>query len=205
MDKIILGLLMIKDLTTYELRSIIEMNFTSMCSNSLGSIQAALKKLHEKNMVVYHELIEKGVNKKVYTLTPEGETCFLSWIQTSMVGGKTKDMELSKLFFMGFVPAQKRRSLVDSYLADLRKEKDQLENIKVGNSETIKSEYIAYLEENKIRLDRFLRNTDSSTTQTAVQEIIDFELLTLQFGIDRINFEIQWFEHLKEKLVVEME
>lgn len=43
MDKIILGLLMLKKLTIYELRSIIEMNFTSMCSNSMGSIQAAIK------------------------------------------------------------------------------------------------------------------------------------------------------------------
>ena len=35
-----------------------------MCSDSLGSIQAALKKLLMLEMVTFEELVEKGVNKK---------------------------------------------------------------------------------------------------------------------------------------------
>ena len=44
MDKLILGLLMIKHFTVYEIRQVMRQNFSSMCSDSLGSIQAALKK-----------------------------------------------------------------------------------------------------------------------------------------------------------------
>lgn len=201
MDKIILGLLMIKKLTIYELRSIIEMNFTSMCSNSMGSIQAAIKKLLEKKMIVYEELVENSVNKKFYTLTNEGKECFLEWVQTAMISGKMKDMELSKLFFMGFVPTKKRLSLIESYLADLKKEKEHLENIKKQDSNTAKLQYIAYIEKNKIEFNHFLQVSENSNIQKEVQDIIDFELLTLQFGIDRTNFEIEWFEKLKNKLI----
>ncbi|MDB0440115.1 PadR family transcriptional regulator [Clostridioides difficile] len=201
MDKIILGLLMIKKLTIYELRSIIEMNFTSMCSNSMGSIQAAIKKLLEKKMIVYEELVENSVNKKFYILTNEGKECFLEWVQTAMISGKMKDMELSKLFFMGFVPTKKRLSLIESYLADLKKEKDHLENIKKQDNNTSKLQYIAYIEKNKTEFNHFLKISKNSNIQKEVQDIIDFELLTLQFGIDRTNFEIEWFEKLKNKLI----
>lgn len=50
MDKIILGILMPRRLTAYEMRNIIRENFKSMCSDSLGSIQSALKKLVEKQL-----------------------------------------------------------------------------------------------------------------------------------------------------------
>ncbi|MCC0647732.1 helix-turn-helix transcriptional regulator [Clostridioides difficile] len=201
MDKIILGLLMIKKLTIYELRNIIEMNFTSMCSSSMGSIQAAIKKLLEKKMIVYEEFVENSVNKKFYTLTNEGKECFLEWVQTAMISGKMKDMELSKLFFMGFVPTKKRLPLIESYLADLKKEKEQLENIKKQDNNTAKLQYIAYIEKNKTEFSHFLKVTENSNIQKDIQDIIDFELLTLQFGIDRTNFEIEWFEKLKNKLI----
>nr|UWI49898.1 PadR family transcriptional regulator [Clostridioides difficile] len=201
MDKIILGLLMIKKLTIYELRSIIEMNFTSMCSSSMGSIQAAIKKLLEKKMIVYEELVENSVNKKFYTLTNEGKECFLEWVQTAMISGKIKDMELSKLFFMGFVPTKKRLPLIESYLVDLKKEKEQLENIKKQDSNVAKLQYIDYIEKNKTEFSHFLKVSENSNIQKEVQDIIDFELLTLQFGIDRTNFEIEWFEKLKNKLI----
>ncbi|MGX9758435.1 hypothetical protein ACWYRQ_19325 [Clostridioides difficile] len=201
MDKIILGLLMIKKLTIYELRSIIEINFTSMCSNSMGSIQAAIKKLLEKKMIVYEELVENSVNKKFYTLTNEGKECFLEWVQTAMISGKVKDMELSKLFFMGFVPTKKRLPLIESYLVDLKKEKEQLENIKKQDSNVAKLQYIDYIEKNKAEFSHFLKVSENSNIQKEVQDIIDFELLTLQFGIDRTNFEIEWFEKLKNKLI----
>lgn len=49
-------------------------------------------------MIVYEEFVENSVNKKFYALTDAGKACFLEWVETSMVAGKVKDMELSKLF-----------------------------------------------------------------------------------------------------------
>lgn len=198
MDKIILGLLMFRGLTIYELRSFIETNFTSICSNSTGSIQAAIKRLREKNMVIYHEFIDNSINKKVYEITAEGKKFFMTWVQTSMLSGKEKNMELSKLFFMGFVPEEERGSLIDAYIEDLRQERDNLEKIKSASkdSEEKKVKYLAYLEE--------IGNIDSAEsrlrTQKKLDDILIFELATLQLSIDKIDFEIHWFEQFKDKL-----
>ena len=51
---------MIKHFTVYEIRQIIRQNFTSICSDSLGSIQAALKKLSQQEAVTFSEYVEKG-------------------------------------------------------------------------------------------------------------------------------------------------
>lgn len=203
MDKIILGLLMIKQLTIYELRGIIETNFTSMCSNSMGSIQAAIKKLLEQKMVVVEEFVENSVNKKQYMLTDLGRKCFLEWVQTAMLAGKMKDMELSKLFFMGFVPAQKRLGLIETHLADLKKEREQLERIQSQDENKSKLEYITYLEKNAVTKNHFLQTTGQLNVQSGTNEIVNFELLTLQFGIDRMNFEIEWFTKLRNQLASE--
>lgn len=200
MDKIILGLLMIKQLTIYELRSIIETNFTSMCSNSMGSIQAAIKKLLEQEMVMFDEFVENSVNKKYYALTDLGKTCFLKWVQTSMIPGKIKDMELSKLFFMGFVPVQKRLSLIEAHLADLKKERGKLESIRSQNESTSELEYRTYLEKNSAQKNHLLLTTGQLNVQNGINDIVNFELLTLQLGIDRINFEIEWFAKLRDQL-----
>lgn len=203
MDKIILGLLMIKQLTIYELRGIIETNFTSMCSNSMGSIQAAIKKLLEQKMVMFEEFVENSVNKKQYMLTDLGRKCFLEWVQTAMVAGKMKDMELSKLFFMGFVPIEKRLGLIETHLADLIKEREQLESIQKQDESKNKREYITYLGKNKAQENHLLQATGQLDVQIGTNEIIKFELLTLQFGIDRINFEIEWFTKLRNQLASE--
>ena len=44
MDKLILGLLMIKHFTVYEIRQVMRQNFSSMCSDSLGKYPSSLKK-----------------------------------------------------------------------------------------------------------------------------------------------------------------
>lgn len=65
MDIIILGLLMIQNCTIYEMKKVIETNFTNISSSSIGSIQAAVKKLLSKNMICFSEYVEDSVNKKV--------------------------------------------------------------------------------------------------------------------------------------------
>ena len=53
MDTNILGLLMIGNWTIYEMRKMIETNFTSISSSSLGSMQTAIKKLLEMECITF--------------------------------------------------------------------------------------------------------------------------------------------------------
>ena len=104
MDKLILGLLMIKHFTVYEIRQVMRQNFSSMCSDSLGSIQAALKKLSQQGAVTYSEYVEKGKMKKEYAITASGRILFLEWLKTPIDMSKNKNMDLGKFLFMGYLP-----------------------------------------------------------------------------------------------------
>ena len=111
MDKIILGILMLMRLTTYEIRNIIRQNYNAMCSDSLGSIQVALKKLLQAGFVTCSEFVENGVNKKRYSIMDSGRTIFMDWLKTPVDMSKTKNMDLGQLVLMGLVPATQQTDM----------------------------------------------------------------------------------------------
>ena len=134
MDKIILGILMLRRMTAYELRNVIRNNFKSMCSDSLGSIQAALKKLLMSEMVTFEELVEKGVNKKRYAITDIGQKALIEWIRVPIDISKTKNLDIGKLLFMGYVSENEQKNLIDKIIHSLEKEYTSLKKIKGINT-----------------------------------------------------------------------
>ncbi len=193
MDIIILGLLMIQNCTIYEMKKIIEKNFGNISSSSIGSMQAAVKKLLSKDMICFSEYVENSVNKKVYEITHEGKEHFLSAISEPMLY-KEKNMELSKFFFMGFASKSKRLELVAAYVSELQKELIRLEQIKAAAEiqPQFDEDYLSILKE---------KGATEIQSVTDVQEIAFYQLAMLNLSIDKIKFEIQWFEDFKQKLL----
>lgn len=202
MDKIILGILMLQRLTVYEIRSILKRNFQAMCSDSLGGIQATLKKLLSAGMVTCREYVEKSVNKKQYSITDNGRKDFLAWLHTPANLSNPKDMELGKLLFMGFVPTGERLPLIDEIIVILEKELSELLELQ---------SFIPVKEETKQMIDYYLNDPEyCSGIQTAtrnsditenVNDLATFNLLSLQYGIDLTKFQIEWFCSLREKTI----
>lgn len=190
MDTIILGLLMIQNCTIYEMKKVIKTNFTNISSNSVGSIQVAVKKLLSKNMIYFSEYVEDSVNKKVYEITDEGKKYFLSSISEPMIY-KEKNMELSKFFFMGFSPKSKRLELVEAYIAELQEQLASLEQIKFATEiqPNFDEDYLSMLKE---------KGAIQIQTVSDIEEIAFYQLAMLDLSIDKIKFEIQWFEGLKK-------
>lgn len=193
MNIIILGLLMIQNFTIYEMKKIIEKNFTNISSSSVGSMQAAVKKLLSKNMISFSEYVEDSVNKKVYEITGEGKKYFLSSISEPM-RYKEKNMELSKFFFMGFAPKSMRLKLVKAYIAELQEELSLLEQIKFAaeNQPDFDEDYLSMLKE---------KGAAQIQTVSDIREIAFYQLAMLDLSIDKIKFQIQWFENFKENLL----
>ena len=201
MDKIILGILMLRRMTSYEIRNIIKNNFKSMCSDSLGSIQAALKKLSEMKMVTYEELVEKGVNKKRYAITDVGQEALIEWIKIPVDTSKTKNLDFGKLLFMGYVSKSDRKKLIDKIILSLESEYAELKKLKES---IVAEEEIATLEnylftdiEYEERIRRLNNGNDISEN---IKEISKFTLATLDYGIDMTAFNIEWFKKLKKKV-----
>ena len=201
MDKIILGILMLRRMTAYEIRNVIKNNFKSMCSDSLGSIQSALKKLFELKMVTYEELVEKGVNKKRYAITDVGQEALIEWIKIPVDTSKTKNLDFGKLLFMGYVSKSDRKKLIDKIILSLESEYAELKKLKesiVAEEEIASIENYLFTDiEYEERIRRLNNGNDISEN---IKEISKFTLATLDYGIDMTAFNIEWFKKLKKKV-----
>ncbi len=197
MDIIVLGLLMIQKCTVYEMRKMIDMCFSSISSNSMGSIQAAIKKLLGSGMIQFDEYVDNGINKKVYEVTLAGKRFFYSAISLPM-RYKDKNMELSKFFFMGFMEKENWSGLIDGYINELKKKKMSLEVIRsvIENNPAIDEEYV-----NRLRKDHSAIQFDECADPVeCIKGIALFQCATLRLGIDKLAFEIEWFEQFKDSI-----
>ena len=201
MDKIILGILMLHRMTAYELRNFIKNNFKSMYSDSLGSIQAALKKLFELEMVTFEELVEKGVNKKRYSITETGREALIEWIKIPINTSKTKNYDFGKLFFMGYVSKKDQKTLINKIILSLEEEYEALKKLKESIDADEESEEIEnYLLTDMEYKDR-IKNLDKGKELIEnIKEISKFTLATLDYGIDVTSFNIEWFKKLKKRI-----
>ena len=200
MDKIILGILMLRRMTAYELRNTIRDNFKSMCSDSLGSIQVALKKLLSLKMVTFEELVEKGINKKRYAITDIGEKVLMEWIKIPIDISKTKNIDMGKLLFMGYIPKNEQKNLINKIILSLEEEYSELKNLKESiNFENERLGIENYLLTDTEYQER-IQNLNKKNVSKNIKEISKFTLATLDYGIDVVDFNIKWFKKLKTKI-----
>lgn len=168
MDTLILGLLMIRDFTVYEIQGFLKKGMYLMYSSSMGSIQAAVKKLMTNGYAGCTQKVENGKNKKVYSITSAGRQYFLQWISEPMKAEKMQNIELSKLFFMGFAQKEKREELVQGYIASLEEKLQTLQQVQ--------------------------QSTNQVLVEEPLQEIAFFQHATIQYAIDSAKFELQWYK-----------
>jgi len=185
MDKLILGLLMMSRLTVYEMRTIIRKNFKDICSDSLGAIQFAIKKLLAADMVTFSEYVEKSVNKKQYSITDKGRAELISWLKTpANISGGT-NMELGKLLFMGMVPREKRGYLIDEIVALFEKDLEYLLSVK--------STFAEVSEESKKQAQEYFESDPEYLAFACenIEPMAFFQKMTLQYGIDLAEYNIE--------------
>lgn len=198
MDIIVLGFLMMQRATLYELRQFVESYLTSISSNSLGSIQAAIKKLLKNDMISYYEYVDNGVNKKVYSINDLGKAYLEECLSSPMLY-KEKNMELSKFFFMGFISKEKQQASIENYIQELDKELQFLQHVNslLSPRYVINEASLKQLEEKGGEID--LANKDQ------LKSIASFQYATLDLGIEKLEFEIAWFKKFKEQVFKEDE
>ena len=201
MDKLILGLLMIKHFTVYEIRQVLRQNFSSMCSDSLGSIQAALKKLSQQGAVTYSEYVEKGKMKKEYAITASGRFLFLEWLKTPIDMSKNKNMDLGKFLFMGYLPKKEQLQMLDLTIEGLEVEVQEFEAVKDAIRFTEEQEKVkAYLEQNSHLATELIETSQAGDLAESISQIGYFEMKTLEFGLDSARFQLDWFTKLRQQL-----
>ena len=173
MDNIILGLLLLSSRTIYQLRERIAKGLNLMYSSSMGSIQAAVKKLLDRGYIQYEEAFENGKHKKIYSITDSGKQHFFQWINTPMSAQSSKDPELAKLYFMGFSAKENRREILEKYIIRL------------------KEQYHV--------LDAICKDGERIGSSTKPKDIGFYQLAAARYGRDFILFNIEWYQKLLDE------
>ncbi|WP_169744134.1 PadR family transcriptional regulator [Paenibacillus wynnii] len=181
-DKIILGLLLDGDKSSYDLKKSMESSTGFFYNSSQGSIQPALKKLIQHRHVHITEELQGARSKKVYSITEEGEEEFLRWAGKSIALDKPRDPALVKMFFFNYVENSRKLELVEAYLHEIENVGATMRKIQQMNREKIG--------ENK----ELLNNPKVKT-----------RLDTLEFGMDYYAFLQEWYTKYLQKLKEEME
>lgn len=174
MDNIILGLLLMCNRTIYQLRDRIRKGINLMYSSSMGSIQAAVRKLLNCGSIRYEEIVENGKYKKVYCITESGKQQFFKWINAPMEEQIPKNPELAKLYFMGFSDRKNREISIQQHLIYLKKQYNELAVI-CGEA----------------------KNIDVSEEH---KDIFNYQFVSALYGKDIIKFNIDWFENLLRRM-----
>ena len=202
MKYFLLGLLMLKEMTVYQLKAMIAENFTAMCSDSMGSIQAALKNLLSNGLITCTAVKEKNVEKKYYRIKENGRKEFLMWLQNPMDMSQGKNTELGKLLFMGILPNDKRVELISAVIKNLESELTYLKQILEVNKdiEANKKELLDYYADNPDYAAALLSAGKSKNIAQSFSDIHKYEMLTAQHGADLVQFHIKWFKELQKKI-----
>jgi len=124
MEYIILCMLLLKKMTIYEMRTYIQRNLSTVCSDSLGSMQTTIKKLLDRGYIDVSESVENNTLKRQYSITVKGVVYFKERIGTPMNIQKMKNMEAGKFFFLGMASKEKRIAFVRDYIENLAQTKN---------------------------------------------------------------------------------
>ncbi|WP_051569201.1 PadR family transcriptional regulator [Alkaliphilus transvaalensis] len=128
---VILGFLMHKDLTGYDIKQIMLQSTSNFMNSSFGSIYPALDKLEKNGYVNSTKLIEKGKYKKVYSINDGGRVVFMKWLEEPIDFMKSYEEILAKVFFYGHLPREKATELITQLIIDINKKIKELEELEV--------------------------------------------------------------------------
>lgn len=174
MEFVILGLLTLHAMTVYEINKALERGVSLFYSASFGSINAAVGRMLEKGWISGQETVEHGRNKRIFHLTPAGQEAFQEWLASEIEAEKVKDPALTRLYFMGFAPAQERIRVLEAHLEKLRRTLEALQLIHRQSAEV--------------------------ETPPGLEDARRFQLFTLDYGRAFYAFNIAWYQNLLDTL-----
>ena len=199
MEHIILSLLLLKGMTIYEMRTYIQQNLSTVCSDSLGSIQTAIKKLLEKEYIDVEEYIDNNMLKKQYSVTEKGVIYFKEWIGTPMNIQKMKNMEEGKFFFLGMASKEKRIAFIRDYIESLGAEYDKLCQIQqlVNNTkDSVIETNVIRISKEPVLTEHLLRVSEETDLKDVVSNIYDYQIYMLEYGLARLKEDITFYEKI---------
>ena len=108
---------------------------------------------------------------------------------------------MGKLLFMGYIPKNEQKNLINKIILSLEEEYSELKNLKESiNFENERLGIENYLLTDTEYQERIKNLNKKNNVSKNIKEISKFTLATLDYGIDVVDFNIKWFKKLKTKI-----
>ena len=126
---------------------------------------------------------------------------FKPFLALNFSPSKTKNLDIGKLLFMGYISKNEQKNLIDKIIHSLEKEYTSLKKLRESihiekERETLKDHLLKDTEYQE-RIKNLNKKNDIYEN---IKEISKFTLATLDYGIDITAFNIEWFKKLKKKI-----
>ncbi|TLS53202.1 PadR family transcriptional regulator [Paenibacillus antri] len=175
MEYVVLGLLILKSQTLYELNKAFQQGIALFYSASYGSLQTTLKKSLNQGHIGFHEQVDNGRNKKVYFITEAGTKAFMEWMEAELPTSRLESAALTKVFFLGLIDgAEKRRFIIQEIIDKIKSVQTDLQ-----------------------RMDKRLQQIQAPDAHS---DTFAYQRKTLDYGIEAHRFARRWFEDLLAEL-----
>ncbi|MCO1604707.1 PadR family transcriptional regulator [Desulfosporosinus nitroreducens] len=175
LEFIILGFLMCGETSGYDLKQWMTKSTSYFFDASFGSIYPALKRLGDKQLVIFKESVEGSKYKKVYQITETGKEAFMKWIAEPIAFEKSKQDHLVKIFFYEFLPKEKAIANLKGLIEVIQ----PIEKNLIGQKEEASQKYDVY---------QFY-----------------YRYATMVYGIDYYRFIMSWCNDMITKLETDTE
>ncbi|WP_169084176.1 PadR family transcriptional regulator [Paenibacillus sp. PL91] len=101
---VILGMLMKRSLSGYEIKQLFEDIFSYFYSSSYGTIYPMLHRLEKEELITKENVLQEGKpNKNVFTITEKGKSQFSNYLHSPVEPDAIKSDFLMRLYFGQFV------------------------------------------------------------------------------------------------------
>lgn len=166
MANVILGLLLLRPMSLYDLVRAFEAGVSLFYSASPGSITRALGGLQSRALVEVDPVQPGTRGRKVYRPTPQGRAVFREWMLTEPAESDTDRAILSRLYFLGLLEASERGAVLTSIRRRLEADLTRLETIE--------------------------REIAGTEIPEALADVARYQRATLDYGIASYRHSLDW-------------
>jgi DNA-binding PadR family transcriptional regulator len=170
----VLGLLMMQDMTIYELSRSFKTSLALFYSASLGSLQVAARKLLARRLIAFREVREGGRRKKVYRILAAGKAAFRSGMMAPIPASRLEVTALSRLSFLGVLERQEDREIVLGMIVE-------------ATSAALEG------------LERLREEVGGLDVPPSYRGVLRYQLATLEYGIMAHRAGLAWFGSVLEE------
>ena len=174
MDYVILGFLLLKSLSQYDIQQLLAKKPSPFYSSSLGSIQASLKKLERIGYITLSRTRENNRSKNLYAINSSGKDAFTDWFLDEINPQKFEAETSTKLFFLGLLPAGDRVLVVRKIIAFLEMSLDGFQEA-----------------------EEFYRQVQ---VPPGFKDVAMYQLKTLDYGLYQVQQNLIWFNNLVNEM-----